>query len=195
MPFCYGIQREQLDIKWSCLGRVDQIDREMIAAMKSSGCVKLWIGAEAGSNRMLNLLCKDITVDRTRKAFRICREEGLETAGFFMFGLPTETVEEMEQTFNLARELRPYPMPLAIYHTLPGAELYDKYNGFDVIQNAAPREMLFDNACMSTGPVSKKLAQEIYDSVCNYFFNRGPEPDFKEFKRKESELHLCWKLS
>lgn len=184
IPFCAAIQREKLNIKWACLGRVDQIERKMVATMKAAGCVKLWIGGEAGSDRMLKMLTKDINVEKTRQAFQICKEEGLETAAFFMFALPTETVEEMEQTFELARELRPDPMHLAIYHPLPGTELYEKYNGYEVIKKATSREMLFDQACMSTGPVSKELVQEIYDSICKYFFKNGPEPDFKTFKQK-----------
>lgn len=186
MQFCEEIMKNHLAIKWSCFTRVDQIDKEIIKNMKMAGLVKLWIGAESGSNRILKLLEKDITVDMTRKTFRICKEESVDTAVFFMFGIPTETVDEMELTFDLARELDSRPMHLAIYHPLPGTELYEKYNGEEVIRNATPREMAFDRACMSTGYVSKELVQEIYDSICNYFIKNGPRPDFKEFKRRVS---------
>lgn len=182
--FCEQVKRQKLDFKWSCFTRVDQIDKEVIKNMKKAGLVKLWIGAESGSNRILQLLKKDITVDITRQAFQICKEESMDTAAFFMFGLPTETVEEMELTFDLACELDARPLHLAIYHPLPGTELYEKYNGAEVIKHASPREMAFDRACMSTGPVSKELVQEIYDSVCNYFIKNGPKPDFKEFKKR-----------
>lgn len=182
--FCEQVRRQKLDFKWSCFTRVDQVDKEVIKKMKKSGMVKLWIGAESGSNRILQLLKKDITVDMTRQAFKICKEEGVDTAAFFMFGLPTETVEEIELTFDLACELDTRPLHLAIYHPLPGTELYEKYNGAEVIRHASSREMVFDRACMSTGNVSKELVQEIYDSVCNYFIKNGPKPDFKEFKKK-----------
>ena len=183
IPFCEEISRQKLNVKWACLARVDQVDKELIKSMKKAGLVKLWIGAESGSDRILQLLNKWVTVDQTREAFRICKEEGVDTAAFFMFGLPTDTVDEMKLTFELIRETNPKPLHLAIYHPLPGTELYEKYNGADVIKYANPRELVFDTACMSTGPVSKELVQEIYDSVCNYFIKNGSKPDFKEFKR------------
>jgi radical SAM superfamily enzyme YgiQ (UPF0313 family) len=188
--FCEQVGKQKLDFKWSCFTRVDQVDREIIRNMKKAGLVKLWIGAESGSNRILQLLKKDITVDITRQAFQICKEEGVDTAAFFMFGLPTETVEEMELTFELACELDARPLHLAIYHPLPGTELYETYNGAEVLKHASPRDMAFDRACMSTGHVSKELVQEIYDSVCNYFIKNGPRPDFKEFKEKASSWEV-----
>lgn len=184
MQFCEQISKQKLNLKWSCFTRVDQVDREVIRNMKKAGLVKLWIGAESGSNRILQLLKKDITVDMIRQVFRICKEEGVDTAAFFMFGLPTETVKEMELTFELARELDSKPLHLAIYHPLPGTELYEKYDGEKVVKQASSREMAFDKACMSTGYASKELVQEIYDSVCNYFIKNGTKPDFKELSKK-----------
>lgn len=184
MQLCDEIIKSRIDMKWSCFSRVDQIDRDIVRNMKKAGLMKLWIGVESGSDRILQLLKKDITTDKTREAFRICKEEGVDTAAFYMFGLPTETVEEMEATFELACELNVRPMHIAIYHPLPGTELYDTYNGEEVVRNSTSREMAFDMACMSTGSVHKELVQEIYSSVSNYFIKNGPRPDFKEFTKK-----------
>jgi radical SAM superfamily enzyme YgiQ (UPF0313 family) len=186
MQLCDEIIKSRIGMKWSCFSRVDQIDRDIIRNMKKAGLMKLWIGVESGSDRILQLLKKDITADKTREAFRICKEEGVDTAAFYMFGLPTETVEEMEATFELACELNVRPMHIAIYHPLPGTELYDAYNGEEVVRRSTSREMAFDMACMSTGSVHKELVQEIYDSVSNYFLKNGPRPDFKEFAKKAS---------
>lgn len=179
MEFCEEILRRDFVFKWASLNRVDEIDLELAKKMKESGLVKIWLGAEVGSDRLLlDILNKEITVEMVKEAFRICKSVGIETAAFFMFGLPTETKEDIRKTFELARELDSRPMQLAIYHPLSGTELYQKYNGAEVVKHTKAREMAFDKACMSTGPLSKEELQIVYDEIVNYFFGDGKEPEF-----------------
>jgi len=179
LQFCEEVISRKLDFKWTCLTRADGIDLQLARKLKEAGLEKLWIGAESGSERILHeILNKEVSVGKVRNAFKACKSVGLQTAAFFMIGLPTETKEEIRMTFELMKELDSKPMQISIYHPLPGTELYDKYGGEEVTRNAKPEEMAFDKACMATGPLSKEEVQIAYDEIVNYFFGDGSDPVF-----------------
>lgn len=74
--------------------------------MKRAGAHTLKFGAESGSQRILDLMQKGITVEQTIEANHKCRDHGFNAAFSLMLGYPTETFEEMNQTIDLAYRLR-----------------------------------------------------------------------------------------
>lgn len=179
LEFCDEILRRRLKFKWTCLTRADGIDMKLAQKLKEAGLEQVWIGAESGSDRVMReVLNKEISVAKVKRAFEACKSVGLKTSAFFMMGLPTETKEEVRLTFELIKELDSRPMQIAIYHPLPGTVLYDTYHGEEVVRNATLDEMSFDRACMPTGPLSKEEVQIAYDEIINYFMGNGKEPVF-----------------
>jgi anaerobic magnesium-protoporphyrin IX monomethyl ester cyclase len=110
---------------WDCQARVNTIDSEMLELMTKSGCVQLCFGVESGSQRVLdNIINKGIKVGDTKRAFQLCKEHGIHPMANFMIGLPTETKAEMEQTFNLAKEINASYYFYSVVCPLPGTKLY-----------------------------------------------------------------------
>ena len=105
--------------------RVDNTDRELFDLMKAAGCKRAGFGVESGSQHVLDYIKKKQTVDEVREAFVNARAAGLQTMGFFIFGLPTETEETMDQTIELALELDPDLGNFMIAAPYPGTELYE----------------------------------------------------------------------
>ena len=97
---CQEIIRRGIDITWACPNgvRVEHLDTETLALMKKSGCYLLAFGIESGSQHLLDGIKKDVSLETVLAAVRRAREAGIETQGFFIFGLPGETKETMEQT-------------------------------------------------------------------------------------------------
>jgi anaerobic magnesium-protoporphyrin IX monomethyl ester cyclase len=112
-------------IKWTCMTRVPLVDKEVLSLMKKAGCWSIHFGIESGSQRLLKLIKKDITLDQAKKAVKWCREVGIETKAFFMLGLPTETVEDSKQTIKFTRELDPDMIQVTLTIPYPGTELYN----------------------------------------------------------------------
>ncbi len=121
---CRLIQSEKLDIEWVCDTRVDLVSRELLREMKSAGCKTIWFGGESGSQRILDKVNKHVSLEQTEAAFRICREEGIQTACSFLLGIPGETIEEMKTTFKFARKLDPDWCRFNIFVAVPGSALY-----------------------------------------------------------------------
>ncbi len=104
--------------------RVDNTDLELFQLMKEAGCKRVGFGVESGNQRVLDIMKKNQTIEDVRQAFRNARQAGLETIGFFIFGLPGENEETMEDTIKLALELDPDLANFMIAAPFPGTELY-----------------------------------------------------------------------
>ena len=118
------IQRKSLDLIWSFKARVDLVDRELLRAVRKAGCQSVHFGVESGDPDILKEIRKDITPDQARRAFRLAKEEGLETTAAFMIGFPGESREQIEKTISFALEIDPNYVQFSITIPLPKTDLY-----------------------------------------------------------------------
>ena len=134
---CQMIIDEGLDIEWICDTRVDTLDKELLHLMKKAGCVRIKIGVESGSERILKKIKKGITKEQIRFAVSLIRDVGIDLTIYLMIGFPTETDNEVQETITFARELDPEYYSLSILAPYPGTEIYD-----DVIRSGVtlPKE-------------------------------------------------------
>lgn len=137
LEICRLIQERGLEVKWIVQARVDTVDKEVLAAMKQAGCHYILFGVESGSPKMLEIMKKRITLDRVRQAFRECREVGIKTQAFFLFGVPGENRETIEETIRFAKEIDADSTQFAVAIPHPGTELYQTCmdNGWLVFDN------------------------------------------------------------
>lgn len=105
LQLCAAIRSRQWDISWATTTRADQVDEEILAAMKSAGCTLLGLGIETAHQHILDNAKKHATVAQMRRAVRLCRQAGLKTMGHFIFGLPGETAQTADETVKFGREL------------------------------------------------------------------------------------------
>ncbi len=122
--FC--TQMAKLNLIWACQSRVNTVDKDMLKAMKCAGCVQIEYGCESGSQKVLNILKKNITVEQIKKAFALTKEAGIRSMANFMIGNPEETSEDIETTANLAKELKADYTEFWITTPYPGSELFNQ---------------------------------------------------------------------
>lgn len=120
---CDELIRRKVKIDWRCRCRIIPIDREILSKMKKAGCYMISFGVEASSNKFLNFLKKDITVDQVRKAFRLAKSLKFETHAYFLTGIPGETKEDIARTIKFSKELKPDFASFFIPVPFPGTEL------------------------------------------------------------------------
>ncbi len=124
-----------LGLKWEAQIRVDNIDREMLAAMKDSGCYCISYGLESGSDVVLKSMRKNIRVEEIKRALEMTWEAGIGVQGNFLFGDPAETLETAAETLDLWLQLKKhniYMVPVELY---PGTGIYKKALTKGVIQD------------------------------------------------------------
>lgn len=125
LELCQAIRDTKLPIRWGCNSRVDTMDDERAEAMKAAGCWVVAFGIESGDADMLVRMKKNATLDQARSAVATCKRAGLRVHTFFVIGLPWETPETLERTYQFALELDPDFFDFNIATPLPGTELHE----------------------------------------------------------------------
>jgi anaerobic magnesium-protoporphyrin IX monomethyl ester cyclase len=97
---CDEILDRKLSFPWECEIRIGTVDRQLLEKMRSAGCYYVDVGVESGSQKVLNLMRKGITVEEAEETINMCHEAGLKIKAFFSFGHIGEYPEDAEKTFQ-----------------------------------------------------------------------------------------------
>ncbi|MEE9275596.1 MAG: radical SAM protein [bacterium] len=122
---CSEIVRRGLKIQFKISSRVDCITEDLLRDLRRAGCYRIHYGVESGTQRHLDYMEKGITPDLVRKVFRQTRAAGIGNYAYMMIGIPGETREEMERTFDFAVELDPDYCQFSICTPYPKTALYE----------------------------------------------------------------------
>jgi anaerobic magnesium-protoporphyrin IX monomethyl ester cyclase len=127
LGLCERIKSENLDISWDCGNgvRLDSMTPELVRAMEAAGCYSVSLGIESGSQRILNLLRKRLTLETIREKVALIKSNSkIRMTGFHLIGYLGETVAEIKQTIRLACELPLNKANFSLVMPLPGTEIW-----------------------------------------------------------------------
>ena len=116
----------KLLLPFRCLMRADQVDRSVASALARSGCRMVWMGAESGSQRILDAMEKGVRVEQIREAGRLLQEAGIAVGLFLQFGYPGEKWDDIEATLALAHDVDPDDIGVSVSYPLPGTKFYER---------------------------------------------------------------------
>jgi radical SAM superfamily enzyme YgiQ (UPF0313 family) len=122
--FSEEVLRRDLKVKFNIRARVDTVDREVVRLLKRAGLRSIHMGVEAGTDRVLKIMNKQITRAQTIEAFRICREEGIDTRGYFMVGYYDAVPQDVEDMIKFASGLGLDWASFSVATALPATDLY-----------------------------------------------------------------------
>ena len=108
--------------------------------MKESGCRRVYLGLESGSQATLDLMNKQVTLEQGARAAELYRQAGIEVAAFFIVGYPGETVAAIEETFALALSLPLDEISFNVPMPLPGSKLFERLGAAGRRQGLDARE-------------------------------------------------------
>jgi radical SAM superfamily enzyme YgiQ (UPF0313 family) len=145
MEVCAEIKKRELDqkIRWMANSRVDHVDQEVLAEMRSSGCIGVSYGVESGVDEILNNMKKGADAQQAREAVRLTKAAGIEVLTHIIFGLPGETIETINQTIEYVKELDPDYAQFYCAIPFPKTELEEmgKKNGWITTEDYAKYEL------------------------------------------------------
>jgi radical SAM superfamily enzyme YgiQ (UPF0313 family) len=113
-------------IPFKCLQRADLVSEKTASALAKAGCKTVWIGAESGSQKILDAMDKGDTVEDIYNAARLLRANGIEVGFFLQFGYPGETWEDVQKTLKMVRECAPDDIGISVSYPLPGTKFYER---------------------------------------------------------------------
>jgi radical SAM superfamily enzyme YgiQ (UPF0313 family) len=126
IEFSKALRKKNIQLPWGCNSRVDTVSQEMLEEMKKAGCMQFDFGVESGSDKILKVLNKKVTTHQIREAFRITKKVGMRTGAYFMIGNPEETLEDANETLQMAKDISSNYTVFFFTTPFPGTELYEQ---------------------------------------------------------------------
>ncbi len=123
IEICKNLIKENIDVRWSCETRADHLDRELLEFMNRAGCVLICMGIDSADERVLLKNKRAFDLEYAKKVFAWCREMGIKTRAYIVFGLEGETEESVRKTLNYIKEIKPDQIMLSLATAYPGTEL------------------------------------------------------------------------
>jgi radical SAM superfamily enzyme YgiQ (UPF0313 family) len=121
------IEKEKLHFNFKIQSRVDLLlEDEQIAHLARAGCNNVWVGAESGSQKILDAMDKGTKVEQIYTATRLLKKNGIKPAFFIQFGYPGENMKDIEQTMRMINDLLPEDIGVSVSYPLPGTKFYEQ---------------------------------------------------------------------
>lgn len=152
--FCNILIKEKIDITWMCLADANSITEDMAMLMKQAGCWHIGIGVESGNQGIIEVLKKNIKLERVKKVFDFLHKIGIKTLAFFMIGNYIDSRETIEDTIRFANQLNTDFAIFTITTPFPGTELFELAVKNNLITN-------FDLSQLSNNPLLFRQKQPI----------------------------------
>jgi anaerobic magnesium-protoporphyrin IX monomethyl ester cyclase len=130
VQLCERILQAGLKVSWTCNSRVDYVDEEMLQLMGRAGCMLIAWGIESGNETVLKRAHKGYKMEQAHRALQWAKAAGIKNWGYFIIGLPGETVATIQETIAVSKAL---PLDIALFHIAapyPGTPFF-----FEVVEN------------------------------------------------------------
>lgn len=123
--FANAVEQLGAQIPFKLQSRCDLMTRDTVRDLRRAGCAEVWMGAESGSQRILDAMDKDISVEEIRAARDNLSAHGVRACLFLQFGYPGETWDDIRKTIAMVRATRPDDVGISVSYPLPNTRLYD----------------------------------------------------------------------
>jgi radical SAM superfamily enzyme YgiQ (UPF0313 family) len=120
------LDRRGVKVPYECITRADRLNERSVSLLKRSGCFRVWIGAESGSQKILNAMDRRVTVDQVREMIHLSKKHGIETGTFIMLGYPGETEADIEATIEHLKRSDPDQFTITVSYPIKGTPFYDQ---------------------------------------------------------------------
>ncbi|HNA88775.1 MAG TPA: radical SAM protein [Anaerolineales bacterium] len=113
-------------IPFKCLKRADLITEKTAKALAKAGCQIVWVGAESGSQKILDAMDKGDRVEDIYRAAELLHANGIQTGFFLQFGYPGETWDDVQLTLKMVRDCMPDDIGISVSYPLPGTKFHER---------------------------------------------------------------------
>ncbi|NIO20155.1 MAG: radical SAM protein, partial [Candidatus Aenigmarchaeota archaeon] len=103
--FCDKLKKEKIDINWSCNGRINLMNEQLMKKMSESGCDSILYGIESGSDKILKKINKDFSAKMAREVIMKSKKYFPKIRTSFIWGFPFETIEDFKKTIELTEKV------------------------------------------------------------------------------------------
>jgi len=132
-PWFFEFQRElrrrDVRIRYECITRADRMNEEIVLALRDTGCTRVWIGSESGSQKILDAMARRVTTGQIRTMTTLAQRHGIEVGMFLMLGYRGETRKDIEETVRHVRHACPDIVLTTVAYPIKGTAYYNEIAG------------------------------------------------------------------
>ncbi len=151
------LERRSIRIPFECISRADRMNERIAEVLARLGCMRVWIGSESGSQHILDAMQRGVSVDQVQRAVATCKQHGIETGMFLMWGYDGEELPDIEATIEHVKACRPDIFLTTVSYPIKGTPYFDKVAGKVVA--AEPWNRSSDRAFQIRGRHSRRFYQ------------------------------------
>lgn len=171
------VLKQDAIIPFECITRAERLNDEILDLLKQIGCFRIWIGAESGSQKIIDLMDRRVDINQVKETIQKTNAKGMETGTFVMVGYPEETQEDINQTIQYLKEAKPTEYTITIAYPIKGTSLYkeieDKITHQPNWETSTDREIDF----------KRTYSRKFYDYAVSKVVN---EVEFYHLKNKKT---------
>jgi radical SAM superfamily enzyme YgiQ (UPF0313 family) len=124
--FARAVENLDARLPFKMQSRCDLMTRDTVASLRRAGCAEVWMGAESGSQAVLDAMDKGTRVEEIYQARENLRRHGIRACFFLQFGYPGETWDDIRSTIRLVREAEPDDIGISVAYPLPGTKFHER---------------------------------------------------------------------
>ncbi len=180
--FADEVERLGVRVPFKCLCRADLLGERTVEALRRAGCRTVWLGAESGSQRVLDAMEKGTRVEQVRAAARRLKDSGIEVGFFLQFGYPGETLDDVQLTRAMVRECGPDDIGISVAYPLPGTPFHRR-----VEAQLGPKrhwDHSDDLSMMYSGPFPTRFYRRLHRALHSEFrlrrLREAPRPGVRQ---------------
>lgn len=175
--FVECLDQQQVSLRYECITRADRMNERVVELLKKSGCFRVWIGAESGSQKIIDLMDRRVQVEQVQQMIQLSRKAGIEAGTFIMLGYPEETEEDIKQTLQHLKKANPSQFTITLTYPIKGTELFEEVEAMSTAHQldwsqSTDREIDFKRA----------YSKQYYQYAIQWLVN-----EMAFFQRKEKE--------
>jgi radical SAM superfamily enzyme YgiQ (UPF0313 family) len=124
--FVAALEAAQVTVRYECITRADRMNAEVIDLLARSGCFRVWIGAESGSQQVLDAMDRRVDADKVREMIQAAQAKGIQAGTFIMLGYPGETEADIVETVRHLAVSAPDVFTITVAYPIKGTALYEE---------------------------------------------------------------------
>ncbi len=182
------ITKRNLKIKYECISRADRMNEEVIKLLKSSGCFRIWIGSESGSQKIIDAMDRRVDVMQVRQMIKLTKKYGIEAGTFIMLGYPGETKADIEETIFHLKDSLPDHFTITVAYPIKGTPLFAE------VENIQTHNITWNTATDRDRDFKRTYPKRYYDFAVRRVVNEANfaklKNDGKSFSKTGIKLFL-----
>lgn len=163
--FAEELKKRDVKIPYECISRADRMNEEVMRLLKETGCFRVWIGAESGSQKIIDAMDRRVKVEQVREMIQLTRAHGMQAGTFIMLGYPGETEEDINETIHHLIVSDPDLYTITVAYPIKGTPLYDE------VESKFTKDLPWDSTTDRDIEFKRTYNRKYYDFAVRRVYN------------------------